>query len=46
MNLLCNPTGKPHGFRAVDWVVERNNLYTKVSRCNDKHDETTSCKIK
>jgi hypothetical protein len=30
MNWLCNPTGKPHGFRAVDWLVERNNLYTKV----------------
>ncbi|TFK60261.1 hypothetical protein BDN72DRAFT_940533 [Pluteus cervinus] len=30
MNLLCNPTGRPHGFRAIDWVVERNNLYTKV----------------
>ncbi|KAG2084330.1 uncharacterized protein F5147DRAFT_748810 [Suillus discolor] len=30
MNLLCNPTGKPFAFRAVDWVVERNNLYTKV----------------
>ncbi|TFK62852.1 hypothetical protein BDN72DRAFT_872441 [Pluteus cervinus] len=30
MNLLCNPTGKPHAFRAVDWLVERNNLYTKV----------------
>ncbi|KAH7913660.1 hypothetical protein BJ138DRAFT_1001804, partial [Hygrophoropsis aurantiaca] len=29
-NLLCNPTGKPHAFRAVDWLVERNNLYTKV----------------
>ncbi|KAH7902832.1 hypothetical protein BJ138DRAFT_1021471, partial [Hygrophoropsis aurantiaca] len=30
MNLLCNPTGKPNEFRAVDWLVERNNLYTKV----------------
>ena len=29
-NLLCNPTGKPNGFRPVDWLVERNNLYTKV----------------
>ncbi|KAG1754913.1 uncharacterized protein EDB91DRAFT_1042621, partial [Suillus paluster] len=29
-NLLCNPTGKPLAFRAVDWVVKRNNLYTKV----------------
>ncbi|KAF9549258.1 hypothetical protein CPC08DRAFT_794174 [Agrocybe pediades] len=29
-NWLCNPTGKPMGFRGVDWLVERNNLYTKV----------------
>jgi len=25
--------GKPHAFRAIDWLVERNNLYTKVSDC-------------
>lgn len=31
MILLCNPTGKAFAFRAVDWLVERNNLYTKVS---------------
>ncbi|KAH9023949.1 hypothetical protein EDB85DRAFT_1870357 [Lactarius pseudohatsudake] len=30
MNLLCNPTGKRNAFRPVDWLVERNNLYTKV----------------
>ncbi|KAF5342401.1 hypothetical protein D9611_001386 [Ephemerocybe angulata] len=30
MNWLVNPTGKMHGFRGVDWLVERNNLYTKV----------------
>jgi hypothetical protein len=30
LNWLCNPTGKPHAFRAIDWLVERNNLYTKV----------------
>lgn len=30
MNWLCNPTGKPGAFRGVDWLVERNNLYTKV----------------
>ncbi|KIJ09296.1 hypothetical protein PAXINDRAFT_164394 [Paxillus involutus ATCC 200175] len=30
MNWLCNPTGKAFKFRAVDWLVERNNLYTKV----------------
>ena len=32
MNALCNPTGRPNAFRPVDWLVERNNLYTKVSR--------------
>ena len=31
MNWLVNPTGKPDGFRGVDWVVELMNLYTKVS---------------
>lgn len=31
LNWLCNPTGKAHAFRAVDLLVERNNLYTKVS---------------
>ncbi|KAF9225046.1 hypothetical protein BS17DRAFT_701773, partial [Gyrodon lividus] len=30
MNLLCNPTGKENAFQAVDWLVEWNNLYTKV----------------
>ncbi|KAH9015957.1 hypothetical protein EDB83DRAFT_2232605, partial [Lactarius deliciosus] len=30
MNMLCNPTGKLNVFRPVDWLVERNNLYTKV----------------
>ncbi|KAJ3560196.1 hypothetical protein NP233_g10995 [Leucocoprinus birnbaumii] len=30
MNWLCNLTGKEGGFRGVDWMVERNNLYTKV----------------
>ncbi|EGO22084.1 hypothetical protein SERLADRAFT_350623, partial [Serpula lacrymans var. lacrymans S7.9] len=43
MNLLCNPTGKANKFRAVDWLVERNNLYTKViysgtgPNCTIKH---------
>ena len=31
MNILCNPTGKAGEFRALDWVVEHNNLYIKVS---------------
>ncbi|KAI0040178.1 hypothetical protein FA95DRAFT_1503220, partial [Auriscalpium vulgare] len=29
LNWLCNPTGKRGKFRAIDWLVERNNLYTK-----------------
>ena len=29
-NWLVNPTGKEDGFRGVDWLVELNNLYTKV----------------
>src|SRR6185295_970894 len=28
-NWLVNPTGKPDGFRGVDWVVERNNYMHK-----------------
>jgi hypothetical protein len=31
MNALCNPTGKSNVFWPVDWLVERNNLYMKVS---------------
>lgn len=31
MNWLINPSGRPHAFRGVDWLVELNNLYTKVS---------------
>ncbi|KAG2109986.1 uncharacterized protein F5147DRAFT_575506, partial [Suillus discolor] len=30
MNLLCNPSRHTLAFNTVDWVVERNNLYTKV----------------
>ena len=30
-NWLCNPSGKPMGFRGVDWLLERNNLHTKVT---------------
>lgn len=29
MNILVNPTGRPNHFRAVDWVIELNNLYIK-----------------
>ncbi|KAG1832262.1 hypothetical protein DFJ58DRAFT_671175 [Suillus subalutaceus] len=30
LNWLCNPTGQAFKFCPVDWLVERNNLYTKV----------------
>lgn len=30
MNILCNPTGKKGHFRAIDWLVEHNNLFIKV----------------
>ena len=30
-NVLINPTGKAGQFRGADWVVELNNLFTKVS---------------
>ncbi|EPS93387.1 hypothetical protein FOMPIDRAFT_1136238, partial [Fomitopsis schrenkii] len=29
LHMLVNPTGKPHAFRGVDWVVELMNLFTK-----------------
>ncbi|KAJ3522613.1 hypothetical protein NM688_g8849 [Phlebia brevispora] len=29
-SMLINPTGKPGCFRAVDWCMELNNLYTKI----------------
>jgi len=31
LNWLCNPSGRYDGFRAIDWLVELNNLYIKVS---------------
>lgn len=30
-NILCNPTGQEGKFRGIDWIVEHNNLYIKVS---------------
>lgn len=36
MNILVNPTGKLFAFHAVDWVVELNNLFTKVSHIPGK----------
>ncbi|KAF8335505.1 hypothetical protein F5887DRAFT_1079146 [Amanita rubescens] len=29
MNILCNPLGKEGHFRAIDWLVEWNNLHIK-----------------
>ncbi|KAG2093559.1 hypothetical protein BD769DRAFT_1678897 [Suillus cothurnatus] len=29
-HILVNPTGKKGKFRAVDWCIELNNLFTKV----------------
>lgn len=29
-NILVNPSGKEGEFRGVDWLVELNNLFTKV----------------
>ncbi|KAF8193660.1 hypothetical protein BJ912DRAFT_848142, partial [Pholiota molesta] len=36
MNILCNPTGKKGEFRALDWVVEHNNLYIEVNLCHSR----------
>ena len=36
MNWLCNPAGKSDGFQGVDWLVELNNLYTKVIPVSEK----------
>ncbi|KAI0689730.1 hypothetical protein BC835DRAFT_1248881, partial [Cytidiella melzeri] len=30
--ILINPSGKPGLFRAPDWCLELNNLYTKVNK--------------
>jgi hypothetical protein len=32
-NILVNPSGREGAFRGVDWVVELQNLYMKVSSC-------------
>ncbi|OSD04071.1 hypothetical protein PYCCODRAFT_1444206 [Trametes coccinea BRFM310] len=39
-NILVNPTGKPHAFRAVDWIVELLNLYIKVIYGGDSSNYT------
>lgn len=30
MHWLCNPTGRKDGFCGADWLMELNNLFTKV----------------
>jgi hypothetical protein len=35
-NWLVNPTGNPNEWHGEDWLVERNNLYTKVSKTHLK----------
>ncbi|KAH9929412.1 uncharacterized protein B0H18DRAFT_1209856, partial [Fomitopsis serialis] len=39
-NILVNPTGKPHAFRGVDWVVELMNLFTKDTYGGDGSNYT------
>jgi len=46
MNILCNPTGKKGHFRPIDWIIEHNNLYIKVSalscHCYDRDNRPKS----
>lgn len=46
MNCLINPTGKPDGFRAVDWQVERNNLSLKVIHSGEYSNHSIDLLIK
>ncbi|KIP02701.1 hypothetical protein PHLGIDRAFT_41918, partial [Phlebiopsis gigantea 11061_1 CR5-6] len=41
-NMFVNPTGKPHQFRAVDWVIELQNLYTKTMYSGEGSNHTKS----
>ncbi|KAF8986463.1 hypothetical protein BDQ17DRAFT_1259648 [Cyathus striatus] len=45
-NILINPTGKPGKFRAVDWCVELNNLFTKVEYGGSSSNHTVDHIIK
>jgi hypothetical protein len=45
-NWLVNPTGKSDGFRAADWVVERNNLMHKVVHAGDGPNRTVENIVK
>ncbi|KIJ21106.1 hypothetical protein PAXINDRAFT_65800, partial [Paxillus involutus ATCC 200175] len=40
-HILVNPTGKAMKWRAVDWCVELNNLFTKV--CESLHTIVDAC---
>ncbi|OBZ77632.1 hypothetical protein A0H81_02890 [Grifola frondosa] len=46
MNWLINPTGKLHACRGIDWLVERNNLYTKVIHAGGSSNKTIEHIIK
>ncbi|KIK76594.1 hypothetical protein PAXRUDRAFT_169399, partial [Paxillus rubicundulus Ve08.2h10] len=39
--ILVNPSGKPMKWRAVDWCVELNNLFTKVIKNGGKGSNRT-----
>lgn len=43
---MCNPTGRPRSFRAVDWLVEFNNLYTKVIYCGKNSNQSKKAIVK
>lgn len=38
-NWLVCPTGKAGKYRGADWVLERNNLYSKVSELRMLREE-------
>ncbi|KIL55117.1 hypothetical protein M378DRAFT_91388 [Amanita muscaria Koide BX008] len=45
-NILVNPTGKEGKFRAVDWCVELNNLFTKAEYGGSSSNHTVDRIIK
>ncbi|QRV87679.1 hypothetical protein RhiJN_15697 [Ceratobasidium sp. AG-Ba] len=45
-NWLVNPTGKPDGFRGVDWLVERNNFMSKCLYSGSGSNHTVNRLIK
>ncbi|KAE9409896.1 hypothetical protein BT96DRAFT_953220 [Gymnopus androsaceus JB14] len=46
MNWLVNPSGRPDSFCGVDWLVELNNLYTKVIYAGGSSNHTINHIIK